>query len=399
MRLCTIEAMSKQVLIAGAGMGGLATAIAATRAGWEPRVFEQAHAFTEAGAGIQLGPNATRVLESWGLGSALSAVAAFPARLAVRSAGSGELLAQLELGTAALERYGAPYATVHRADLHRILLEGARVAGASLMTDARIETVQEATDAVHVGLAGSAGVQGDALVGADGLWSGVRQQVWADGAPEPTGHLAYRTLIAQQDLPPHLRSGEVAVWLGPQLHVVAYPVHQGEWLNVVAIVHGATAGEQQAWDQSATGAELQAALGATCSSLQELATAAAAWRLWVLHARAPLKGAQSMAHGRVALVGDAAHPMRPYLAQGAGMAIEDAQELGRCLSMASEHVSDTATALRRYALHRWERCARVQRQAERNGRIFHATGPVQWGRDLSLRLLGERLLDQPWLYR
>jgi salicylate hydroxylase len=186
MRLCTIEAMSKQVLIAGAGMGGLATAIAATRAGWEPRVFEQAHAFTEAGAGIQLGPNATRVLESWGLGSALSAVAAFPARLAVRSAGSGELLAQLELGTAALERYGAPYATVHRADLHRILLEGARVAGAVLMTDARIETVQEAADAVHVGLAGSAGVQGDALVGADGLWSAVRQQVWADGAISPT---------------------------------------------------------------------------------------------------------------------------------------------------------------------------------------------------------------------
>jgi salicylate hydroxylase len=391
--------MSKQVLIAGAGMGGLATAVAAARAGWEPCVFEQASAFTEAGAGIQLGPNATRVLESWGLGSALSAVAAFPARLAVRNAGSGELLAQLELGTAALQRYGAPYATVHRAELHRILLEGARDAGAALMTDARIEMVREAPDAVHVGLAGSAGVQGDALVGADGLWSAVRQQVWADGAPEPTGHLAYRTLIAQQDLPPHLRSGEVAVWLGPQLHVVAYPLHRGEWLNVVAILHGAIAGEQQAWDQSAAGADLQAALGATCASLQELAAAAPTWRLWVLHARAPLKGAQSMAHGRVALVGDAAHPMRPYLAQGAGMAIEDAQELGHCLSMARDNATDTATALRRYALHRWERCARVQRQAERNGRIFHATGPVQWGRDLSLRLLGERLLDQPWLYR
>jgi salicylate hydroxylase len=252
---------------------------------------------------------------------------------------------------------------------------------------------------VEVGLAGSGGVKGDALVGADGLWSAVRQLVWADGPPEPTGHLAYRTLIAQQDLPPQLRSGEVAVWLGPQLHVVAYPVHRGEWLNVVAIVHGTAPGEQQAWDQSAAAADLQAALAATCSTLQELAAAAPAWRLWVLHARSPLKGAQSMAHGRVALLGDAAHPMRPYLAQGAGMAIEDAQELGRCLSMAHDQASDTATALRRYALHRWERCARVQRQAERNGRIFHATGPVQWGRDLTLRLLGERLLDQPWLYR
>jgi salicylate hydroxylase len=391
--------MSKQVLIAGAGMGGLSAAIASARAGWQPRVFEQAASFTEAGAGIQLGPNATRVLEAWGLGSALAQVAAFPPRLAVRSADSGSLLAQLPLGTSALERYGAPYATVHRADLHGLLLEGARAAGADLLVDARIERVRESGDAVLINLAGAADIEGDALVGADGLWSRVRQQIWADGLPAPTGHLAYRTLIAQHDLPPQLRSGEVTVWLGPRLHVVTYPVHLGEWLNVVAIVHGAVAGDLQAWDQAALAADLQQALGATCANLQDLVRAAPNWLLWVLHARAPLKGAQSMARGRVALLGDAAHPMRPYLAQGAGMAIEDAQELGRCLAMAREQVTDTPTALRRYALNRWERCARVQRQAERNGRIFHATGPVQWGRDLSLRLLGERLLDQPWLYR
>jgi salicylate hydroxylase len=383
--------MSKQVLIAGAGMGGLSAAIASARAGWQPRVFEQAASFTEAGAGIQLGPNATRVLEAQ--------VAAFPPRLAVRSADSGSLLAQLPLGTSALERYGAPYATVHRADLHGLLLEGARAAGADLLVDARIERVRESGDAVLINLAGAADIEGDALVGADGLWSRVRQQIWADGLPAPTGHLAYRTLIAQHDLPPQLRSGEVTVWLGPRLHVVTYPVHLGEWLNVVAIVHGAVAGDLQAWDQAALAADLQQALGATCANLQDLVRAAPNWLLWVLHARAPLKGAQSMARGRVALLGDAAHPMRPYLAQGAGMAIEDAQELGRCLAMAREQVTDTPTALRRYALNRWERCARVQRQAERNGRIFHATGPVQWGRDLSLRLLGERLLDQPWLYR
>lgn len=391
--------MSKQVLIAGAGMGGLAAAIASSRAGWQPRVFEQAAAFTEAGAGIQLGPNATRVLEAWGLGSALAGVAAFPERLVVRSASKGDLLAQMPLGAAALERYGAPYATVHRADLHRVLLEGAAGAGAELLVEARIGRVREAADAVLVSLGGPTEIEGDALVGADGLWSRVREQVWADGAPAPTGHLAYRTLIAQQGLPQSLRSDEVTVWLGPRLHVVTYPVRAGEWLNVVAIVQGAVAAHPEGWDQFAVGADLQRALGATCAALQELVQAAPDWLLWVLHERPALKGAQAMSHGRVALLGDAAHPMRPYLAQGAGMAIEDAQELGRCLAMARERIADPATALRRYALNRWERCARVQRQAERNGRIFHATGPVQWGRDLSLRLLGERLLDQPWLYR
>ena len=172
--------MSKQVLIAGAGMGGLAAAIASARAGWQPRVFEQASAFTEAGAGIQLGPNATRVLEAWGLGSTLARVAAFPQRLAVRSAGNGDLLAQMPLGAAALERYGAPYATVHRADLHRVLLDGAREAGAELLVEARIERVRETADAVLVSLGGPTEIGGDALVGSDGLWSRVRQQLWAD---------------------------------------------------------------------------------------------------------------------------------------------------------------------------------------------------------------------------
>ena len=391
--------MSKRVLIAGGGMGGLSAAIASARAGWQARVFEQAGAFTEAGAGIQLGPNATRVLQAWDLGPALAQVAVFPPRLSVRSADTGTTLAQMRLGDSVRERYGAPYATLHRADLHRLLLEAATSAGAELILDTPIESVRESADAVLARTASSDEVEGDALVGADGLWSRVRQQLWADSAPVPTGHLAYRTLMAQEELPQALRSDEVTVWLGPRLHVVAYPVRLGQWLNVVAIVQGSTAGDPQDWDQSGASADLQRALGATCPPLQDLVRAARSWRLWALHERPPLKSAQAMAHGRVALLGDAAHPMRPYLAQGAGMAIEDAQELGLCLAMARDHMADVPTALRRYALSRWERCARVQRQAERNGRIFHATGPVQWGRDLSLRLLGERLLDQPWLYR
>ena len=391
--------MSKQVLIAGAGMGGLSAAIAAARAGWQPLVLEQAGEFNEAGAGIQLGPNATRILQSWDLGAALAQVASLPPRLVVRSAGNGEMLAQMALGETVAGRYGAPYATLHRADLHRLLLEGARRDGVEVMLGCTVQQVRETGEAMVVVTADGHELACDALVGADGLWSRVRQQLWSDSAPAPTGHLAYRTLLDQQELPASLRSADVTVWLGPQLHVVTYPVHRGEWLNVVAIVHGSLPGDPQAWDQSAAGDDLQRALGPICAGLRELVQAAGAWRLWVLHERPPIKGAQAMARGRVALLGDAAHPMRPYLAQGAGMAIEDAQELGRCLAAPATGASDTASALRRYALNRWERCARVQRQAERNGRIFHATGPVQWGRDLSLRLLGERLLDQPWLYR
>lgn len=392
--------MNTQVLIAGAGMGGLAAATAIAQAGGHALVLEQARGFDEAGAGIQLGPNATRVLQAWSLGPALDRVAAFPQRLSVRSARSGDMLAQMPLGTTVLERYGAPYATLHRADLHRILLDGAQLAGVDLVLDRHVASVRETADGVAVGVSHAAAeTEVQALVGADGLWSRVRQQVWADGLPAPSGHLAYRTLIAQDELPADLRSDDVTVWLGPRLHVVSYPVHQGHWLNVVAIVHGSRGDDPKEWDKTAAGPDLLQALGSTCAPLQDLVRAAATWRLWVLHERSPIKGAQAMARGRIALVGDAAHPMRPYLAQGAGMAIEDAQELGRCIGAAGDRSADLPAALRRYAVNRWERCARVQRQAERNGRIFHATGPVQWGRDLSLRLLGERLLDQPWLYR
>ncbi|MEP6789777.1 MAG: FAD-dependent monooxygenase [Ramlibacter sp.] len=391
--------MTRQVLIAGGGMGGLAACIAAARAGWQPSLFEKAQSFAESGAGIQLGPNATRILQAWELGPALVQAAAFPHRLVVRGAANGVQLAAMPLGDSFLQRYGAPYATVHRADLHALLLKAARGAGAQLNLSAPVTEVRETPHAVLLRADGADETEGGALVGADGLWSTVRSRLWQDAPPQPTGHLAYRALLRQQDLPAGLRSDDVTVWLGPRLHVVAYPVRQGQWLNLVAIVEGATAGDAREWDQAGVNADLQQALGATCAALRDLVGAVAAWRLWVLHERAPLQGAGGMARGRVALLGDAAHPMRPYLAQGAAMAIEDAQALGQCLALASERITDVPAALQRYALQRWKRNARVQRRAARNGHIFHATGAVRWGRDAGLRLLGERLLDVPWLYR
>lgn len=390
--------VTNQVLIAGGGMGGLAAAIACRRAGWQARLHERAEALREVGAGIQLGPNATRILIGWGLEEPLRALAAQPRQLHVRDGVDGQQVGTLRLGQTFTLRYGAPYFTIHRADLQALLLEGARQAGAELRLGSRIGTVLPGPQEVRVEVGDSGHDQGDALVGADGVWSQVRQQVCNDGPPRATGHLAYRTLALQRDLPAALRSEDVTVWLGPRLHVVAYPVRAGEMLNVVAVVQGSARGAPEDWDQAAAVADLVAALGPLARPLQHLVAAMPGWRLWALHDRPPLRGAGQMASGRIALVGDAAHPMRPYLAQGAGMAIEDAAALGGVLAPVAGRPAEVAAALRSYAESRWARCARVQSRAERNGRIFHATGPVRWGRDLSLRLLGERLLDQPWLY-
>lgn len=390
--------MSGGLLIAGSGMGGLAAALACGRAGWQVHVYEQAARFTEVGAGIQLGPNATRVLAGLGLANALAAVAAFPQRLRVRSAHDAAELGTLRLGDAMARRYGAPYATVHRSDLQSVLLHAVRTTGIEPKAGARVVGVQPSTDGVVVSVQGFGDVDGDALVGADGLWSNVRRKVWRDGPPHATGHVAYRGVIAQRDLPPSLRSQDVNVWLGPRMHLVEYPVRGGSELNVVVIVQGQSSGPAEDWDQEAVAVELQRAMGRLCTPLRDLVRAMPSWRLWALNDRAPMRSADEMARGRVALLGDAAHPMRPYFAQGAGMAIEDAWELSRVLSPQDGRAADVAAALRAYARNRWRRGARVQALSRRNGRIFHATGPVRWGRDLALRVAGERLLDQPWLY-
>ena len=361
--------------------------------------MERGPEFAEVGAGIQLGPNVVRVLHGWGLGEALAEVAAFPGRLQVRNAVSGVALAELPLGQRTVQRYGAPYATVHRADLQQVLLAAVRQRdGVELQRDCEVIGFTETSSGVVVKNRSGAPVRADALVGADGIWSRVRQQLLGDGGPRVTGHLAYRAMVRQDSLPEHLRSQQVTAWLGPKLHLIQYPVRGGAWLNVVGIVEGQAKGDVRSWDRNAEATDLRTALDGMCPALTELVEAIAAWRLWELCDRVPMQGANQQAHGLVALLGDAAHPMRPYLAQGAGMAIEDAGALGRSLAQAGEDAAPLATALGRYAAERWERCARVQARSIRNGEIYHAQGLVRWGRDLSLKLLGSRLLDMPWLY-
>lgn len=393
--------MSKEAVIAGGGIGGLAAALACARAGWSVRLFERAPAFSEVGAGVQLGPNVVRVLRSWGLESALARRAAFPGRLQARSAADGAVLGTLGLGADTVRRYGAPYAAVHRADLHQLLLDAVQAGPARLVLGTAVTGASPSAAGVTLRTSAGQDIEADALVAADGVWSALRQQLLGDGPPRTTGHVAYRAAVPQRQLPEALRSSQVTVWLGPQLHVVQYPVRGGDWLNVVAIVGGHAAGAADHWDHATTAADLAAALCGTCAPLQDLAAAIGHWRLWALSDRPPVRSADDMARGCIALLGDAAHPMRPYLAQGAGMAIEDAAELERALGLLRpglEGVVDVPLALRRYALNRWQRVARVQARSERNGRIFHAQGPVRWARDAALRLLGHRLMDLPWLY-
>lgn len=391
--------MHTDVLIAGGGIGGLAAGLACSRAGCHVRLYERADTFGEVGAGIQMGPNVVRVLQGWELDDALRQVAAFPDRLQVRHALSGAELGVLHLGQTAVQRYGAPYATIHRADLQQLLLKALQQRDAVRLHNGKtVQRYVETSGAVGLSLDDGLDVEGDVLIAADGLWSQLRQQLLGDGPPRVAGHLAYRALLPQASLPAALRSQQVTAWLGPRLHVVQYPVRGGEWLNVVAIVHGHVQGGLEDWDHDANAGELQAALAHTCAPLRDLIAAMPAWRLWVLCDRPPVSAADQMARGHVALLGDAAHPMRPYLAQGAGMAIEDAAELGRQVALV-DGVLDVPTLLQRYALNRWQRNARVQARSIRNGQIFHLQGPMAWARDAAMRLGGERLLDVPWLYR
>jgi salicylate hydroxylase len=392
------------ILLVGGGLGGLATALALGQAGVATQLFEQSPAFTEVGAGIGLGPNAVRRLQGWGVGEALQAKGFVPSQLEVMDAKIGQQLGCLPMAKAFEQRYGAPYLTIHRADLHQVLSDAVNAQGLSaLHLGHRLQAAKADTSCVKTQWLSSEGRvvehASQALIGADGINSKLRELAWPSSQLQASGHWAYRTLLPRHSLPAAWRGDAMGLWLGPRLHVVHYPVRGGEWLNVVVLVETNDAAQTPGWDSQRSAAQtahdLQTVLRGSCSRLQDLVRMSESWRAWALFDRHPVQSADDMARGRLALVGDAAHPMLPYLAQGAGMAIEDADTLAQYWLQAGLSVEQRLQA---YAEARWQRVAKVQARARRNARLFHANGALAWGRDLAMRWGGAAVMDMPWLY-
>jgi len=355
-----------RVVLAGAGVGGLTAALAVAPE-VEALVLEQAEALAEVGAGLQLGPNATRVLERLGLGEALARIGFEPEANEVRDAASGALMLRQPLREAARRRWGAPYLHVHRADLQAALLQAASARpNVSFRLGARVEDVRPGPP-VRVRLAGGEELEADAAAGCDGVRSAVRQALWGDGRPRFTGMSAWRGTVRAADLPAGLVRPVTAIWTGRGRHFVHYYVRGGELVNFVGVVERA-AGSVESWTERGDKAELRQDFADWPDPVAALIAAAPeVWR-WALFDRPPLP---RWSRGAATLLGDAAHPMLPSFAQGASQAIEDAAALGRRLRPGEA----VEAALAAYEAERKARAARVQALSRRNARLFHL-GPA-----------------------
>jgi salicylate hydroxylase len=385
-----------RILIAGAGMGGLAAALACAQRGCEVNVLEAAKELKEVGAGIQLGPNAMKVLVALGLQEEVLKVASLPESVLIADAVSGKPISRMLLGDAALKKYGQRYVTMHRADLHAILLHAAQRYGVQIHLNQSLSKYEQTTQVIYR-LDADLPYKSDVLIGADGLWSQVRVQMLGDGAPRSTGHAAYRRFLPASAVPDVLRTPHTRVWWARDVHVVAYPMRCNTLWNLVVLAEmkGEARQAQAGWSLDAQHDDVMRLFNRTEPQLRALLEAGSigGWRRWNLFDRAPIT-AEQMAQGRVALLGDAAHPMLPYLAQGAAMALEDAWVLAQSLSS----IADAPQALQRYAQLRADRNARVVRTAQRNGRIFHLSGAMALARNAVLSIKGTQVVGMPWLY-
>jgi len=358
---------SLPLIVAGGGIGGLAAAYVLARGGHRVTVLEQSAAFGEIGAGIQLGPNIFRMFAHLGLTEAVNRVAFFPAGLGMNDVRTGEKVVRVPLGETAIAAYGFPYGVIYRADLHQVFLEACRaLPGITLRTGAKVESFTQHGAAVQVRLAGGETLEAAALIGADGLWSRIREAVVGDGKPRISGHIAYRAVLRREDVPAHLWSDDVLLWGGEKTHLVHYPLRRGELFNLVAVFHSNKYDE--GWNTFGDTAELTERFAGAVPQVRELLGKIETWKMWVLCDREPV---ENWSDGRVTLLGDAAHPMLQYLAQGAGQAIEDAVVLGAALARSK---GDVAQAFRDYQQARYLRTGRVQLTARFYGDIYHASG-------------------------
>ena len=384
------------VLVSGGGIGGLAASLALARKGLSVRVFEQGAEFGEIGAGIQLGPNVYRMFEHLGLTQAIERVSVHPDNLVMMDALTGEEVVRMPVGSDAFRaRFGGYlYGVIHRGDLHQVMLEACRKEkGITLLENRKVLRHEDAGDRVALHLEGGGREEGCALIGADGLWSATRQQLLGDGKPRVSGHIAYRAVLKRNEVPDDLWQNNVVLWAGPKTHLVHYPLRRGELYNLVAVFHSDK--YEEGWDVFGDTEELNRKFEHERPEVKRLLAKINAWKMWVLCDREPVRG---WSKGRVALLGDAAHPMLQYLAQGANMAIEDAVVLAAYGEISGWNWQQ---AFQWYEQARYLRTARVQITARYYGDIYHAAGVV---RELRNQFLA-RPKDAPpsfegmaWLY-
>ncbi len=383
----------RQVLIVGGGIGGLAAALALARKGIPSQLIEQASEFKEIGAGIQLGPNVFWMFDLLGLTASIGALAVFPDNLIMMDSITAQEVTRIPLGEAFRKKFHHPYALIHRADLHKVLLDACQASGLIRLDAAqKVVAIEEAGSEVVVRTASGQEYRGAALIGADGLWSTVREFVVGDGKPKPAGHITYRAVLPTADMPEKFRWRDMVVWAGEKVHLVHYPLRTGELFNLVAVFHSNR--YEEGWDSYGDPTELHERFAKTCEPVRTLLNKIESWRMWVLCDRPPIK---EWSRGRVTLLGDAAHPMLQYLAQGANMAIEDAV----CLAnKAVEMQGDYPAAFRAYQQTRYLRTGRVQITARVYGEFFHASGVARELRNIMLgaRSPAEAMAGMEWLY-
>jgi len=389
---------SRNIVIAGAGIGGLTAALALADKGFRVSVFEQAPRLEAVGAGIQLSPNATRILRDLGIGDVLKRSTVVPDALVVRSGASGRAIVRMPLGAEAERRHGAPYWMVHRGDLQAALVAAAEAnPDITLTLGVKVEDYATHRHGLTVQMRHATGFDEEhciALIGADGLWSSLRSRIGNREKPRFRNRTAWRSLIAAPEVPEPFREPLIQLWLGSDAHLVHYPVRAGAAINIVAIAHDSQ--ERPGWSAVGARDELMKHFSRSAWSRDaiELLMRPAEWQTWSLYDMPELP---QWGEGSVTLLGDAAHPMLPFLAQGAGMAIEDAAVLAGSLARSP---GDVPAALRAYEEARRPRTVLVQQASRRNGAIYHKAGPEAFIRNIAMRALGGRRLISryDWIY-
>jgi 2-polyprenyl-6-methoxyphenol hydroxylase-like FAD-dependent oxidoreductase len=380
------------ILVAGGGIGGIAAALALVRQGFDVKVLEQSPQLGEIGAGIQLGPNGFAAFDALGIGERARSRAVYTDEMVMHDAVDEFCVGRIPTGAAFRARFGNPYAVIHRADVHRSLLEGAEASGrievATATTVARVE--QHASGVTVIDSRGGEH-RGAALVGADGVKSAVRAQYVGDAA-RVSGHVVYRAVVDKDDFPDDLRWNAASIWVGPNCHLVHYPLRGGEQYNVVVTFHSR---DKEFWSvREGSREEVLSYFDGICPRARQLIDLPKDWKRWATADREPI---EQWVHGRAVLLGDAAHPMLQYLAQGACMAMEDAVTLGEALRV-NGRAWEPACA--HYQRSRVARTARVLLSAREMGRIFHAQGVERLVRNaLWEGRTPERFYDAlEWLY-